>query len=116
MTQPEAKASMALSAVAIGSAVLGWVAFAIAIKLGNHFNTPDPRSGWLLLLWAVLGLVALGAWIAACVKAVRARRINLQEASGATTLALLTPGTWALEFALAVIWFGYEALSGPWLM
>lgn len=113
MTQP-ARTSVVLSVVAILSAVFGWAAFAGAIVSSDHFNHADPRGGWLLLLWAVLGLLALSAWIAACVTALRARRANLHEARGATALALLAPGTWAVEFGLLIVWFGYEALSGPW--
>jgi Kef-type K+ transport system membrane component KefB len=109
-----ARTSVTLSVVAIVSAVLGWAAFARAVALSNHFKHSDSASGWLLLLWAVLGLVALGTWIAACVTALRARRANPLEARRATTLAILAPGTWAVEFGVLILWFGYEALSGPW--
>lgn len=113
MTQ-SGRTSVMLSVVAMGSAVIGWLAFAGAIVLGDHFNRADPRSGLLLLLWLLLGLVASAAWIGAIVTALRGRRDNAPEAGRATLLAVLTPCTWAMEFGVLIIWFGYEALSGPW--
>ena len=50
-----ARKSAGLSAFAIGSAVVGWVAFSVALARGDHFNKADPLSGLLLLLWAYVG-------------------------------------------------------------
>lgn len=107
--------SVRLSGAAMVSAAAGWVSFAIAIRLGNHFNTVDLRSGLLLLIWAVLGPASLIAWIAACVLASRARRENPAGAKTATLLTFATPASWLVEFGLLIIWFGFEVLSGPGL-
>ena len=106
-----ARRSAQLSLLAMGSAVLGWLAFALAIALGDHFNSADPRSAVLLLLWLALGVVALGAWMGACVTAMRARR-EPGSSKQAALLAVITPCTWAFEFGLLVLWFGFEVFSG----
>ncbi len=116
-----ARVSVGLSAASILSALFGAIAFAVAIVLGDHFNVADPRSAALLLVWLVLLAVTLSTWSAACGTAAlaRARARRAREPGGATTavvMALAVPVTWAVELALAVIWFGIEALSGPWPM
>ena len=103
--------SARLSLVAIASAALGWIAFAEAISLGDHFNAVDQRSSVLLLAWLALGVVALTAWLAACVLAART---PAPERRRAVVLAWIAPATWLLEFEGALLWFGLEALGGPW--
>jgi hypothetical protein len=119
-TRRLARLSVALSIAAITSALIGWIAFVIAIDLGENFNDPNSRSAVLLLCWLLLGVLAIVAWIAACAVAVitfgRARRESQRAGWGAIAMAAVVPVTWALEWAALVVWFGFEALSGPWLM
>ena len=103
--------SVRLSIVAILSAGLGWLSFAVAISLGDHFNAVDQRSSVLLLSWLALGVVALTAWLAACVLAARTPAPGRRRA---VVLACLTPVTWVVEFGGALLWFGLEALGGAW--
>lgn len=116
-----ARASVRLSIGAIVSAVVGWVAFVLAIVLGDHFTRADPSSAVLLLLWMALGGVALAVWAAATVTAGLAwSRSRRERVPGASTMAvvmvLVVPCTWAAEWALLVLWFGYEVFSGPWYL
>ena len=103
--------SLRLSVVAMVSAAVGWISFAVAISLGDHFNVVDQRSGLLLLSWLALGVVALASWLAACVVAAKSPPAERRRAM---MLVVIAPATWLLEFCGALLWFGFEALSGPW--
>jgi len=120
LARPLARVAFVLGVISIFTSLVGWGFLALALAGSHDFNDESPKYGFMLLGWVGLGGVAIVAWIAGAVVAVmataRARRTSepASIARGGLVLAVVIPLAWLIEWFLLVVWFGYEAFSGPW--
>jgi hypothetical protein len=97
--------------------LLGWASLAIAVVLGDDFSNAGLVPATFFFGSVALGLVGLASWCTGLAALVAGR--NEPEAGGqrgrAMALAALAPLSWLVGWLIAALWFGYQALSGPWM-